>query len=81
MQEDRSIEKRETISTGVGRRLGYLSMTEWAKHGWDLRRKLKAEKLMHMSARARIVQLKVKRLSLWKLARDASNSQCHKNLP
>ena len=82
MREDLTSEKRGTRCTGGGRRLGYLQLSELAKHGQDLRRKLKVEKLLHFSARARIVQLKVKRPSLRELARDASGSHnalkfCH----
>ena len=82
MREDLTFEKRGTRCTGGGRRLGYLQLSELAKHGRDLRRKLKAEKLLHFSIRARIVQLKVKRPSLRELARDASGSHnalkfCH----
>ena len=76
------MEKRGTRSTGAGRRLGYLTISELAQHGRQLHRKLKAEKLMHLSAGARIVQLKVKRPSLHELAREASNTNnvmkfCH----
>ena len=59
-----------------------MQLSELAKHGRDLRRKLKAKKLLHLTAKARIVQLKVKRPSLRELARDASGSHnvlkfCH----
>jgi len=82
VREDRSIEKRGTRTTGAGMRLGYLFVFELAKYGRDMRRKLQTEKLLHLSARARIVQLKVKRPSLRELAREVGRGHnvikfCH----
>ena len=72
VREGLSVEKRGSRSTGTGRRLAYLSILELAGHGRNLRRELKSQKLLHRSAQARIVQLKVKRPSLRDLATEAS---------
>ena len=82
LREDRSVEKRGTRTTGAGRRIGYLSILELTQHSREMKRKLQAEKLLHLSAKARIVQLKVKRPSLRELAREACASHnvikfCH----
>ena len=72
VREGFSVEKRGSRSTGDGRRLAYLSTSELAGHGRNVRRELKRQKLLHRTAQARIVQLKVKRPRLRDLASEAS---------
>jgi hypothetical protein len=73
LREERNLDKRGTRSTGGGRRIGYLQISEFAKHNRELSRKLKYEKFLHLAARARIVQRKVKRPTLRELAREVSS--------
>lgn len=75
LREDHAIDKRDTRTTSGGRRVGYLTLGELFRHGRDMRKKLRLEKLNHWSARARIVQLKVKRPTLKEMAKESSSKQ------
>jgi hypothetical protein len=73
LREDRAIEKRGTRSTGSGRRVGYLHMLEVNSHSRQLSQKFRRERSLHWAAKARIVQLKVKRPTLKESAKLASD--------
>jgi hypothetical protein len=44
MHEDRTVEKRDSRSSGAGSRLGYLSVLELADHSIILKKKFRVEK-------------------------------------
>ena len=73
-REDRSIDKRGSRSCQRGRRLEYLSIVEVGYRGKELAKKFKLEQMYHWVAKARIVQLKVKRPTLHEVARESSTS-------
>ena len=54
-------EKRGCMSSERGRRLGYLFQDELGAHGRVIRKNLELESFYHWAARARVLQLKVKR--------------------
>ena len=71
-REDRSIDKRGFRSCQRGRCLDYLLIAEVGNHGRELAKIFKIEKMYHWAAKARIVQLKVKRPTLCEAARESS---------
>lgn len=73
-REDRNIDKRGSRSCQPGRRLDYLWIVEVGHHSRELAKKFKLEKMYHWAAKARIVQLKVKRPTLREVARESSAS-------
>jgi hypothetical protein len=46
LREDIAFQKRGTRNTGAGRRVGYLSNYELARHNYDMSRKLNMEKVL-----------------------------------
>lgn len=73
VREDKALEKRGTRNTCKERRLGYLQMNELSSHSRIITKKLKLEKMYHWAAKARIVQLRVKRPTLKEVAKEASS--------
>jgi hypothetical protein len=55
----------------VGMRVGYLSVSELARHSRDVAKKYRLEKLQHCAARVRITQLKIKWPTLREMAKSA----------
>ena len=72
IREERAVEKRGCRGTGLGRRVGYLSVFELSVHSRLLTKKLKTEQMRHWSAKARIVQLKVSCPTLRESAKRAT---------
>ena len=71
VHEDNACEKEDVCDTGSGRRLGYLHAVELASYSRNIKRELKMQKMYYWAAKAKIVQLKVKRLTLKEAAREA----------
>ena len=63
----------ELGALGQDGELDIFSNYEFAKHNYDLNRILKLKKFLHLVDRTRIVQLKMKRSTLRKLAKKVSS--------
>ena len=72
LRKEGAVKKRGSRGTGMGRRVGYLSLFEMCAHSQLLTKKFKIEQMQHWSTKARIAQLKVCRPTLKELAKWAS---------
>jgi hypothetical protein len=71
--EDVSLEKRGRRSTGLGRRLGYLSNAELVAHSRSLRKRLNHEKLKVWYHKKKVVQLQMTRPNLKDISHECLN--------
>jgi hypothetical protein len=73
VREDISLEKRGKRSTGLGRRLGYLSNVELAAHSRSLGKRLNYEKLKVWYHKKKVAQLQMTRPNLKEISHECLN--------
>jgi hypothetical protein len=73
VREDVSLEKRDRRSTGLGRRLGYLSNAELAAHSRSLGKRLNHEKLKVWFHKKKVAQLQMTRPNLKDISHECLN--------